>query len=452
MCKPACGDGALDKARKTADLLSMTSNAPKMPETGAATQTPDVVIVGGGVVGLTQAVALADGGISVTVIDAADPAEAKGTGFDGRAFAVAYSSQLMLQTLGVWDHLGGRTQAINDILVTDGKPGSRFARGGPSPFFLHFDHRDLAASDGGAPLGSMVEARHARAALYDRINEMPGVDLKAPDHVDKVTFDSNGADIVLRSGTKLRTSLVIGADGRFSKLRDQAGIKTVGWTYDQHGLVTTIAHERPHEGVAQEYFLPSGPFAILPITDNRSSLVWTERADLAPAFMALDDEAFTAEIRKRCGAYLGAIDIVGPRFSYPLGLQVARDLVAPRLALIGDAAHAIHPISGQGWNLGLKDVAALAEILIEAKRLGMDLGSADLLDTYQQWRRFDITALAAITDGLNRLFSTDFTPLALARDIGMQAINQMGPLKKLFMHHAAGAVGTLPKLLTGERV
>ena len=435
----------------------MTSSSQTPAETGApAAPAYDVVIVGGGVVGLTQAVALADGGISVAVIDAADPAEAKGEGFDGRAFAVAYSSQLMLQTLGVWDHLGGRTQAINDILVFDGKPGGRFRRGGPSPFFLHFDHRDLAGAvdqeDGGAPLGSMVEARHARAALYDRIDAMSGVDLMAPEQVDNVDFDSNGADVLLRSGARLRTSLVIAADGRFSKLREQAGIKTVGWTYDQHGLVTTIAHERPHDGVAQEYFLPSGPFAILPITDNRSSLVWTERSDLAPAILALDDAAFAAELRKRCGSYLGDIDMAGPRFSYPLGLQVARDLVAPRLALIGDAAHAIHPISGQGWNLGLKDVAALAEILIDAKRLGMDLGSADLLQTYQQWRRFDITALAAITDGLNRLFSTDFAPLALARDMGMQAVNQMGPLKKLFMHHAAGAVGTLPKLLMGERV
>ena len=440
----------------------MTTTPPDTEEKPARTgseTTPsvyEVVIVGGGVVGLAQGVALADGGISVAIVDAADPAEAKGVGFDGRAFAVAYSSQLMLQTLGVWDHLQGRTQAINDILVFDGKPGGRFTRGGPSPFFLHFDHRDLdGAIDGngeGAPLGSMVEARHARAALYDRIAELRGADLMAPDQVDAVRFDANGADVKLASGKSLRAALVIGADGRFSKLREQVGIKTVGWTYKQHGLVTTIAHARPHEGVAQEYFLPSGPFAILPITDNRSSLVWTERSDLEPAIMALNDAQYAAQVRARCGAYLGDIDIVGPRFSYPLGLQVARDLVAPRLALIGDAAHAIHPISGQGWNLGLKDVAALAEILIEAKRLGLDLGSADLLQTYQQWRRFDVTALAAITDGLNRLFSTDFAPLAFARDIGMQAINQIGPLKKLFMHHAAGAVGTLPKLLMGQRI
>lgn len=418
----------------------------------AAPATTEVVIVGGGVVGLAQAVALADGGIAVILVDAADPATARGAAFDGRAFAVAYSSQLMLQTLGVWDHLQGRTQAINDILVFDGKPGGRFTRGGPSPFFLHFDHRDLEGGNDGAPLGSMVEARHARAALYDRAAELDTLTLLAPETVDEVRFESNGADVTLGSGKALRAALVIAADGRFSKLREQVGIKTVGWTYKQHGLVTTIAHDRPHEGVAQEYFLPSGPFAILPITDNRSSLVWTERSDLVPAIEALSDEQYAAQVRARCGAYLGNIQIAGPRFSYPLGLQVARELVAPRLALIGDAAHAIHPISGQGWNLGLKDVAALTEILIEAKRLGLDLGSTDLLSTYQQWRRFDITALAAITDGLNRLFSTDFAPLALARDIGMQAINQIGPLKKLFMHHAAGAVGTLPKLLTGERV
>jgi len=433
---------------ETQDIRRQQPEKPRNPEP----QTTDVVIVGGGVVGLAQAVALADGGISVAVVDAADPAEARGAEFDGRAFAVAYSSQLMLQTLGVWKHLEGRTQPINDILVFDGKPGSRFKRGGPSPFFLHFDHRGLDSASDGAPLGSMVEARHARAALYDRAAELDNVTLLAPETVEEVSFDANGADVTLGSGRNLRASLVIGADGRFSKLREQVGIKTVGWTYKQHGLVTTIAHDRPHEGVAQEYFLPSGPFAILPITDNRSSLVWTERADLVPAINALSDEQYAAQVRARCGGYLGDIKIAGPRFSYPLGLQVARELVAPRLALIGDAAHAIHPISGQGWNLGLKDVAALAEILIEAKRLGLDLGSADLLSTYQQWRRFDITALAAITDGLNRLFSTDFAPLALARDIGMQAVNQIGPLKKLFMHHAAGAVGTLPKLLMGERV
>ena len=413
----------------------------------------DVVIVGGGPAGLTLGIALAQAHLAVAVVDAADPAEAVRATFDGRAFAIAHASARMLQALGIWTYMEETCQPMSDILVFDGKAASPFRAGGPTPFFLHFDDRDLEGfGTDEAPLGAMAETRHVRVALYQRAGELQNLSLMAPARVAYVERQRFGTTTTLEDGRIMRAPLLVAADGRGSRLRAQAGIKTVGWRYGQHGIVTTIAHERPHNGVAQEYFLPSGPFAILPLTGDRSSLVWTEKSRLEPAIMGLSDEAFLAQVQSRFGSYLGGLDVVGPRFSYPLGLQIAREMIGDRLALIGDAAHAIHPISGQGWNLGLKGVAALAEVVIEAHRLGLDIGSAPVLRQYQQWRRFDVVTLAAITDGLNRLFGNDVLPLRVMRDVGMAAINQVGPLKKLFMHHAAGMVGDLPKLLKGEAI
>ncbi|MCG8696363.1 MAG: FAD-dependent monooxygenase, partial [Minwuiales bacterium] len=265
-----------------------------------------------------------------------------------------------------------------------------------------------------------------------------------------VRRDAARSEVHLADGTVVSAPLCVGADGRNSPLRQSAGIKCAAWSYHQVGIVCTVHHELPHGGVAQERFLPAGPFAILPMTGNRSSLVWTERADLAPAMMALDEAAFTAEMASRFGDYLGALEVVGPRWSYPLALHLAERYTDRRLALVGDAAHGIHPIAGQGLNLGLRDVAALAEVIVDTARLGLDIGDAVPLERYQRWRRFDALLLAAVTDSLNRLFSNDIEPIRLARDLGLAAVNRMGPLKRVFMSHARGTVGQLPKLLQGQ--
>ena len=402
----------------------------------------DVLIVGGGLAGMPLALALAQGGLSVTLVDALDPATATGAGFDGRVSAIAFSSCRMLKRLDVIKHLDGQMQPINDIVVSDGR-----VRGPGSSLFLHFDHTEI----GDEPLGNLVENRHMRIALQKAVGEASGIRLIAPNAVKHVAY---GAQVVatLADGSVVKARLCLAADGRNSPTRLAAGIKTVGWDYGQTGIVTTVEHERPHEGVAQEYFLPGGPFAILPMVGNRASLVWTERHDAARTILALDDDAFADEMRARFGDYLGPCRPVGPRWSYPLSLQLARDYVRPRLALVGDAAHAIHPIAGQGLNLGWRDVAAAAEVIIEAARLGQDIGALDVLERYQRWRRFDNVSLSLLMDGLNRLFSNDIGPLRLARDVGLGVVNLMGPARRFFMRHAGGAVGDLPRLLRGEAI
>ncbi len=431
----------------------MSPAAPTSSHTTSDAQ--DVIIVGGGLAGLSLAVALGQNGLKTAVIDTEDPGTTTNQAFDGRSFAVAYGSAVMLQTLGVWERLEADVQPIEDILITDGSVRSRFREGGASPFFLHFDRRELEAEDAGAALGYtalgyMVEARHARAALYQVIDTLDAVELIAPAKTKDVIFHDNTVEVTLEDGRHLWAALCVAADGRASPLRQQVGIQTVGWGYDQHGIVTTVEHAIPHQGIAQEYFLPAGPFAILPLKGDRSSLVWTEGSSKVRALMNLDDPSFMDELTRRFGDYLGDLKIVSPRQAFPLSLQIAREFIAPRFALIGDAAHGIHPISGQGWNLGLKDVAVLSEVLVEAHRLGLDIGALHLLERYQQWRRFDTMALAVITDGMNKLFANDFPPLKLARDLGMQAVNYMGPLKRVFIRHAAGVMGDLPKLFRGE--
>ena len=395
----------------------------------------DVVIVGGGMAGLSLACAFGGAGLDCVVIDREDPATAVDAAFDGRVSALAHATCQMFKGLGIWAHVS-EAQPILDIRVSDGD----------SLLFLHYDHRDL----GDEPFGHMVENRVTRLALLARIAELPTVRLLAPAGVTDVRRDAARSEVHLADGTVISAPLCVGADGRNSPLRQSAGIKCAAWSYHQVGIVCTVHHELPHGGVAQERFLPAGPFAILPMTGNRSSLVWTERADLAPAMMALDEAAFTAEMASRFGDYLGALEVVGPRWSYPLALHLAERYTDRRLALVGDAAHGIHPIAGQGLNLGLRDVAALAEVIVDTARLGLDIGDAVPLERYQRWRRFDALLLAAVTDSLNRLFSNDIEPIRLARDLGLAAVNRMGPLKRVFMSHARGTVGQLPKLLQGQ--
>ncbi len=402
----------------------------------------DILIVGGGLSGLPLALACAQGGLSVTVADALDPATATDAKFDGRVSAIAFASCRMLAQLGVTQHLEGQMQPINDIMVSDGR-----VREGASPFFLHFDHKEI----GNEPLGHLIENRHMRIALQKAVAAAPLIRLIAPQSVKRVDYGAQ-AVATLGNGETVSARLCFAADGRGSPVREAAGIKTVGWDYGQTGIVCTVEHEIPHEGVAQEYFLPGGPFAILPMVGNRSSLVWTEKTADAKAILSLGDDAFAEEMRARFGDYLGACVPVGPRWSYPLTLQLARDYVRPRLALIGDAAHGIHPIAGQGLNLGLRDVAAAAEVVVDAARLGLDIGALDVLERYQRWRRFDNVALSLLMDGLNRLFSNDFAPVRLARDLGLGLVNQIGPARRFFMRHAGGVVGDLPRLLRGEAV
>lgn len=391
-----------------------------------------VLIVGGGLVGQTLAVALGRAGIATVVVDGEAPELAVTPPFDGRASAIAAASYRMLRRLGIAARIRD-VQPIEDIRVSDGD----------SSLFLHYDHRDI----GDEPLGQMVENRFTRIALQQSIEGTKGVTLRAPVTVGRVRRDAAAVEATLSDGTTVKAELCVAADGRASRLRAEAGIETLQWRYRQDGIVCTIAHERPHHAIAHERFLPAGPFAILPLTGNRSSLVWTERKDLAPAFLKLSEADFAAEIQRRIGGFLGEIEVVGERFRYPLSLVLAKSYRARRLVLVGDAAHGIHPIAGQGFNLGLRDVAALVECLEEHAALGLDLGDDALLIAYERWRRTDSVALAAVTDILNRLFSNDLAAVRLARDLGLAAVNRVPPLKKFFMRHAMGDIGDRPKLL-----
>jgi 2-octaprenyl-6-methoxyphenol hydroxylase len=393
----------------------------------------DAVIVGGGLVGGTLACALGAAGMRVAVVDNAEPAEVLEAGFDGRASAIALTSRRLLEGIGLWDGMKDDAAPMLDIRVSEGRSG----------FFLHYDHHDI----GDEPFGHMVENREFRKALFHRMREIDGIVLLAPARVSGLDRSAAEVEARLTDGTRIRAPLVVAAEGRASPTREAAGIRVTRWSYRQTGIVCTVAHEKPHDFIAHEHFLPAGPFAILPLLGDRSSIVWTERADRAPAIMALGDAAFTAELGRRFGDFLGRVEVIGPRWSYPLSLQFAETAVALRLVLVGDALHGMHPIAGQGLNMGLRDVAALVDVLAEARSLGLDIGAADVLDRYQRWRRFDNVLMLAMTDGLNRLFSNDIGPLRLARDIGLAGVNLIPPLKKLFMQHAMGVVGDLPTLM-----
>jgi len=397
----------------------------------------ELLIAGGGLTGLLVGVACGGAGLDVAIVDRQDPAGLAAAEFDGRSSAIAYGSQRVFEGLGLWPRIAPDAEPIREIRVADGD----------APLFLHYDHRELGTD---TPLGYIVENRVLRRALIDRARSIANVRFQAPVAVDSVSGSPLAATAALSDGRQIRARLVAAADGGASPLRRAAGIHTVEWEYPQTGIVTTVRHRRPHNGIAVEHFLPAGPFAILPMTGNRSSIVWTENAMLAPRLVGLSDTGFAAELSARFGDFLGPVEPIGPRWTYPLRLLLAERYVATRLALVGEAAHTIHPIAGQGLNLGIRDVAALAELIIDARRLGLDIGDDPLLQRYQQWRRFDALALAAVTDGLNRLFSNALPPVQLARDIGLAVVNRLPPLKRLLMRDAMGTLGDLPRLVRGE--
>ena len=414
-----------------------------------STQDADVLIVGAGVAGATLALALASGGLKPLLIDRAPISDQWEPTFDGRAWAIAYSAFRQWKVLGAGEHLESHAQRIEQILVTDGRRPGAAARGGPTPFGLRFDSGEIEDRSDGEPLGYMLENRRVRLGMAQALKSAK-IDILAPARIVQTDFSGAAARLTLDDGRVLSAPAAVAADGRGSAMRRAAGIGVVGWPYGQCGVVATVALERPHHGVAHEYFLPSGPFAILPLTENRASLVWTESNRAAQALMAASPEAFQAHLDRRFGDFLGFVRVLDGRFNYPLSMELAERIAISRLALVGDAAHGIHPIAGQGLNLGLKDVAALAQVLVEARRLGEDIGSALVLERYAQWRRFDSVTLAAGTDAFVRLFSNDNPLLRLARGVGMSAVGAIGPARRFFMQEAGGAVGDLPRLLRGE--
>jgi 2-octaprenyl-6-methoxyphenol hydroxylase len=429
----------------------MDSALPRSAYAGMArakAKTFDVIVAGAGMAGASLALELAHGGLEVALVDP-QPFEAMlAPTFDGRASAIAFSSFRAWEVVGVGAALKPQAQRIEQILVTDGRAAGA-ASSAPAPVFLRFDAAEIADAAGGEPLGYMLENRHIRAALAEQVTAAP-IALMAPARVEGVAFEPACARVALAGGGEITAPLVVGAEGRNSVVRGQAGIGAMGWDYPQKGVVATVRLERPHEGVAYEHFLPAGPFAILPLTDQRASLVWTERTAAADALRDARPEAFRSLLQRRFGDFVGRVEVEGPTFVYPLALQLAEQLTAPRAALVGDAAHGIHPIAGQGLNLGLKDAAALAEVLVDARRRGEDLGSESVLERYAAWRRFDNVALAVATDVFNRLFSNDHPAIRLVRDAGMAVVNRIGPMRRFFMQEAGGAVGDLPRLLKGE--
>ena len=457
----------------------------------------ELIVVGGGLVGLTLAIACAEGGIRTIVIEAESAEALTSTAYDGRSAAIAYGSQQVLRAIGAWDAISGQAQPILDIRVTDG--GWHVT--GEGHGYVHYSHLDLldrrsdardqmsdarnlacepesvtrsdAARPGAIrfnltsdirhltsdPFGYIVENRVTRIALLTRAKECANLTHIAPHTVTALDIGGDAAHVTLDDGRVLTAQLVVAADGKQSALRRMAGIASRQFGYRQTAIVCTVVHEKPHGGVAHEHFLPAGPFAMLPMTDetladgtvrHRSSIVWSEDPRLVPMLLKLDDDAFGKEIERRFGLSLGQVRPLGPRFSYPLTMTLADTYVRERFALTGDAAHGIHPIAGQGFNLGVRDVAALAEVLVEASRAGLDLGSKEVLDRYARWRRFDNLMLSTFMDGLTRLFSNDFAPLRLARDLGFAIFNRTMPLKRLAMRHAMGIVGKLPRLVQGR--
>lgn len=398
----------------------------------------DILITGGGLNGPATALALARAGFSVTVIDAL-PGDVRGEeGFDGRGYALALASVRLLRRIGVWDRVADNSQPMLEIKVTDGRAGEA-----PSPFFLHFDHAEIEEG----PMGHMVEDRYLRHALSDALAAEDRITLLNGETVVDQSVQPGGVTVTLGSGRRLAGGLLIGCDGRASGTAARAGIRRTGWGYGQTALVCAIAHEKPHRGVAHQLFLPPGPLAILPLPGNRSSIVWSETTQRAAAIQALDDAAYLEVLSPRFGDFLGEISLAGKRFTYPLSLSLANSFVADRVALVGDAAHGMHPIAGQGLNAGLRDIGALAQVLGEARSRGEDFAAIDVLRRYQEWRRFDTAALALATDMTNRLFSTDNPLLRVARDVGLGLVNALPQARRGFIREAAGLTGELPELM-----
>jgi 2-octaprenyl-6-methoxyphenol hydroxylase len=398
-----------------------------------------IVIGGGALAGLALALALRQGlGPDLPVI-VADPALATRPSPDPRATAIVAACRRLFETIGVWNEVSDGVQPILDMVVTDSK-----LEDATRPVFLTFS----GTVEPGEPFAHMVENRHLIDALVERA-QAEGVDLRGVAVSDFVA-KSGGIEVTLSDGNVIEASLLVAADGARSKLRQRAGIATHGWDYDQSGIVVTVGHERDHQGRAEEHFLPAGPFAILPLSGKRSSLVWTEKRVEAARIVALGEEEFHGELERRFGLHLGEVRALDKPRAFPLGYFVARSFIGERLALVGDAAHVIHPIAGQGLNMGLKDVAALAEVIVDAARLGIDPGQTDVLERYQRWRRFDTMAMGLATNSLNFLFSNESTLLRAVRDIGLGLVDRAPPLKGMFIRQAAGLAGEVPRLLKGE--
>jgi 2-octaprenyl-6-methoxyphenol hydroxylase len=404
----------------------------------------DVLIGGAGFAGLALAIALRQSLGETFLVTVADPTLNK-IKTDARASAIAAAARRLFETIGVWNSVAEGAQPILDMVITDSRLNDAIR-----PKFLSFDG-EIAP---GEPFAHMIENGPLVDALVIKARD-EGVTL-SPTAVSEFTSspsaegETQSVEVRLADGSTISTRLLVAADGARSRIREQAGIATFGWPYDQSAIVTNVTHERDHQGRAEEHFLPAGPFAILPLKGRRSSLVWTETNKEAERIMALPDAEFHQELERRFGLHLGDIEVVGPRHAFPLGLMVARSFVSERLALVGDAAHMIHPIAGQGLNLGLRDVAALAETIVDAARLGLDIGSAAVLERYQRWRRFDTNVMGVTTDGLNRLFSNRSDVLRLLRDVGLGVVDRLPALKQMFIREAAGVVGEVPKLLRGE--
>ncbi|WP_298859380.1 FAD-dependent monooxygenase [uncultured Sulfitobacter sp.] len=400
----------------------------------------DIAIVGGGLNGPALALALAASGLKVTVIDALPTGASTQDGFDGRSYALALTSVRMLEGIGLWEAIADDAQPMLEIKVTDGRAGE-----GPSPFFMHFDHAEIEEG----PMGHMVQDRHLRRALVEAVAASEAVQMMYDERVIAQDVDATGITLTLASGKTLRARLCVGADGRSSETAQRAGIKRTGWAYGQTALVCAVAHELPHDGIAHQFFMPPGPLAILPLTGNRSSIVWSETAENAARVHALSDAEYLDVLRPRFGDFLGEIALAGARYTYPLSLSLAHEMIAQRVALVGDSAHGVHPIAGQGLNAGFRDIAALCEVIVDAQRRGEDFGAGAALARYQEWRRFDNAALALATDSFNRLFSNDNTLIRIARDIGMGIVSALPTLRRGFIREAAGLNGDLPRLMRG---
>lgn len=409
---------------------------------GDMTYDADILIVGGGLNGPALGLALAQSGFRVAVIDARPAPVRAEAGFDGRAYALAIASKRLLTVIGVWGRLAGKSQPMLKIKASDGVAGQ-----GPAPFFLTFDHAELEEG----PVGYMVEDRYLYAAFLDAMRDAPNLTLLSGESVIAQEVSAASVAVTLASGRQLTGRVLIGCDGRGSGLAARAGIARNGWGYGQTALVTAVRHEKDHQGTAHQFFMPEGPLAILPLPGgHHSSIVWSETDAHAVAIQALSDDDYLQALRPRFGDFLGEISLAGERFTYPLSLSLAASFIGPRLALVGDAAHGVHPIAGQGLNLGLRDVGALAEVLTLAARRGEDIGATDVLERYQAWRRFDSTTLALGMDGVNRLFSNNNPVLRLGRDLGLGLVNAVPGLRRGFMRQAAGLSGDLPKLLAGQ--
>lgn len=418
-------------------------NRKNMALDGSMKMDADIIIVGGGLNGPSLALALASGGLSSVIIDSVPLATRRKPAFDGRAYALSLTSVRMLRVLGIWDAVAAEAQPMLDIKVSDGKPGE-----GAAPYFVHFDHNEI--SEG--PMGHMLEDRYLRRALLDAVKASDLITQIAPATVEAQDISAGHAEVTLADGRTLRGRLLVGCDGRRSGVAMRAGIARSGHDYHQSGLVSAVTHELPHNGIAHQLFMPSGPLAILPLVGGRSAIVWTETTERAAVINAMSDKDYMAELRPRFGDFLGEIKLAGKRYSYPLNLTVANSFAQSRLALVGDAAHGIHYLAGQGLNLGLRDVATLAEVVLDAARRGEDIGNELVLARYAQWRGLDTAALIASTDLINKLFSNDSVVLRAARVAGLGMVNAIPAVRRDFIREAAGLAGDLPRLLKGHAI